>query len=782
MDIIKHQTRNLKFAVFGVLFLLYNISLVRQIFWLRNFAAPAFLILAGAIILNHASQVTKEEKKIHFLLLGIIINWIFRNLQLLFDQSNFLIGIFSPGAFVHLTFSFLTTCYIFIHFAKQLNKSELILDVFLIQSVMVAIGVSVRYFPEWSYKLPLWVNATQYAYRFFELMTVVLIMVIFTAFHKRRLCKHYVFILLALLSFICLRSFYYYSLVIANPTYLLIAEFLYLIPTILVLIGMDRWRIEVPDILFDQTFVENHSVSGSGKSYLVIFLGVLSLILYMQKWITHSVMIFIIAMLITYHIINNTIKAERKLRDAERKREQLEFEVDRRTKELRQRNEELKEKNGLLGDLIYFDMNLGLYTIRYLQENLPDWNAERPLTLIVIDIKDFKNINSQFSYAVGDAVLSTVSSRLKMIYSRDTFLFRLNSNKFGILFLKELNKNQIEQVADEIYRMEQTPIKIGEMNIRVKFSIGIACYEKGSEDIQKILESAEYAEREAHRMIEEHAYQIFDREIERKIEREKAIRRLLEDIDFNEEFELHYQPQCDVNGNLLGMEALLRWTSPELGKISPGEFIPIAEQSTVILRIAQWTLRKGIEQIKIWNTKYKSNYRAGINISTKFIENASFLKYVQDVIAEFEIPARWLDLEVTETSLMNMNKDIIRLFEELSELGVSISIDDFGTGYSSLSYINSFQISNIKIARELVESIVTNPKESALVKAIIMMANSLELDIVAEGVEEKSQLQTLAFLGCEKIQGYYFGRPQSASDFEKSFIQVIKLDPEKIAL
>ena len=245
---------------------------------------------------------------------------------------------------------------------------------------------------------------------------------------------------------------------------------------------------------------------------------------------------------------------------------------------------------------------------------------------------------------------------------------------------------------------------------------------------------------------------------------------MLEQIDFDQEFELHYQPQCDVQGNLLGMEALLRWSNPVLGRIAPAEFIPIAEGSAAIFKITRWTLRKGIEQVKKWNTKYQTNYRVGINISTRFIENTRFLTYVQEIIAEYQVPPQWLDLEITETSLINISSDIVALFEKLSEMGVSISLDDFGTGYSSLSYINSFQISNIKIAKELVDEIVDDPKESALVKAIIMMGQSLQVDIIAEGVEQKNQLQTLADLGCDKIQGYYFGKPQSSGDFEKNFI------------
>lgn len=776
MEITKSQKRDFKnkIAVFGILFLLYNIGLTRNLIWLRDFSSLIFFVLTGILIWNNIRNVKHEDDKMHFYLVALILNWVIRNIKMLVVEGTPFICLLGPSSFITLSISFFIVACIFVHCAKKLNKSQLILDAAIIQSVLVAIGIAVNYFSGWSEELPTWQNVAQYVYHFFELMTVVMILVVFTSFRQRRLSKHNILTLSAILSYILIRGFYQYGMTTNEIGYLWFAESIYLVPAGMLLIASEMINAGNSNIFFEVSYDENRLVDSLSKSYLVLFLGCLSIVLYMKEWISNVMMIFIFLMLAIYYVMNtafqNTFRAEKRLRDEERKRKQLEYEVDRRTRELQQRNEELKEKNELLGDLIYFDMNLGLYTIRYLQEYLVAWNQDHPLTLMVIDIKGFKNINSLFSYAVGDEVLVQIASRLKTEYSNNAVLFRLNSNKFGLLFLRSVEEERILQIINEIHAMGEDPIEIDEFKIRLKFSIGIASYEQNSADIQKILESAEYAEREAHRMIQENAYQIFDREIERKIEREKRIRRLLEYIDFDQEFELYYQPQCDVERNLLGMEALLRWNSPELGQVSPGEFIPIAEQSSVILRIAQWTLRKGIEQIKIWNNTYQQNYRIGINISTKFIENSSFLKYVQDIIAEFQIPPEWLDLEVTETSLINFNKEIIQLFEKLAELGVSISIDDFGTGYSSLSYINSFRISNIKIARELVMTLENNPKESALVKAIIMMANSLELDIIAEGVEEEAQLQILDSLGCRKIQGYYFGKPQTAADFEYNFI------------
>jgi len=521
----------------------------------------------------------------------------------------------------------------------------------------------------------------------------------------------------------------------------------------------------------------NKIVTNSLKIYVILLVGLVILFFYTRAWLPDYVLLLAVAVLFAlpaYYAVSRSaqkeLQAEDKLRLEEAKRQDLEREMEARTSELRQKNKELEEKNELLADRIYLDMNLGLYNIRYLQENLGAWNEESPLSLLIIDIRGFKNINSLFGYATGDKVLAIVARRLRECYGAEGTLFRLYSNKFGLLFRQELSQSELLSNIQKIHALSESPVEIGEINIRINFSIGAATYQQKTADIHKILENAEYAEREASILVEEKAYQIFDHQIAQKVEREQTIRSLLEQIDFDQEFELHYQPQCDVQGNLLGMEALLRWSNPVLGRIAPAEFIPIAEGSAAIFKITRWTLRKGIEQVKKWNTKYQTNYRVGINISTRFIENTRFLTYVQEIIAEYQVPPQWLDLEITETSLINISSDIVALFEKLSEMGVSISLDDFGTGYSSLSYINSFQISNIKIAKELVDEIVDDPKESALVKAIIMMGQSLQVDIIAEGVEQKNQLQTLADLGCDKIQGYYFGKPQSSGDFEKNFI------------
>lgn len=766
-----------KVTILILIYFLYNFGLARDLALLRNFSAFLFLLFTFVFMFFNLQKTTHKNKILYYVLLLMVGVWLARNLFSVLNLNRKIVCVFGIYSFINLTFSFLATAYIFYKSASKIRKLQLFIDVVLILIVLVTLGISANYYSIWFSTVSFSYTLLRFFYYFFELMIVVFIFVLFTSYRSEKLAKHNLLILLTLLFLVLLRGISQYGMESLNSNFVELGEYLYLIPALNFWIVTEMLRYGNSDSLF-QVESKNQLGMNKGKVYVALFLAFLAIVLFSRNLISPSSMLIIVLTLLLYFMINNAFKqhylAKERQRDEALIRKQLEKEINRRTKELKSRNEELRQKNELLGELIYFDMSLGLYSIRYLQENIVKWNEDHALLLMVIDIKDFKTINSSFSYAVGDKILLEVATQLKETYMEEAVIFRLNSNKFGLLFLHEISYQRMMEIIHNIHQMGKDGYQIGEARIRFNISIGVAFYEQNAREVQKILENAEYAEREAHKMITENAYQIFDREIEQKVEREKNIRRLLENIDFDEEFELHYQPQCDVNGNLLGMEALLRWKSPELGRVSPGEFIPIAEGSAVILRIAQWTLRKGIEQVKIWNNKYQENYQIGINISTKFIENSSFLKYVQDTIREFDIPPEWLDLEITETSLMNMRGDVIHLFEQLSELGVSISIDDFGTGYSSLSYINAFQMSNIKVARELVDGIVGNPKESALVKAIIMMANSLNVGVVAEGVEDKSQLDLLAELGCEKIQGYYFGKPIDGKNFEENFIKKIK--------
>ena len=266
-------------------------------------------------------------------------------------------------------------------------------------------------------------------------------------------------------------------------------------------------------------------------------------------------------------------------------------------------------------------------------------------------------------------------------------------------------------------------------------------------------------------------YKLYDDEISKHMLRMANIESLLKIIDYDKEFFMEFQPQFSIDGKeLLGMEALIRWNSSTLGYVTPKEFIPIAENTGTIVRITKWTIEQSFKLIKLWNEKYNSNLSMSINISPKYFCMYSFINEIGNFISTIQVLPSWLDFEITEMTIIDIDSAAIDTFEKLSYLGINVSLDDFGTGYSSLNYINSFRLNRIKIAKELIDTLSYQDKKSNLVHAIIKMADSLELKTIAEGVETKEQLEILNDVGCLQIQGFYYGKPINGIEFEKKYL------------
>jgi len=249
---------------------------------------------------------------------------------------------------------------------------------------------------------------------------------------------------------------------------------------------------------------------------------------------------------------------------------------------------------------------------------------------------------------------------------------------------------------------------------------------------------------------------------------------LLKNADYDKEFILYYQPQFDLKTEkICGVEALIRWNNPILGFISPGEFIPLAEEMGIIELVGEWVLEKACSQLKQWSEIYGVPLKVGVNISAKHFINHDFVKNVIDKINKNEILPKYLDLEITEEIAMGHEKYIIDKLLKLKNIGVKISIDDFGTGYSSLCYLKQFSVDTLKIAMPFIKGIGDNEKDYQIVKAIIKMAQSLNLRVIAEGVEEENQAKILKELNCDEIQGYLYGKPMPVKDIEEKYLKQI---------
>ena len=234
---------------------------------------------------------------------------------------------------------------------------------------------------------------------------------------------------------------------------------------------------------------------------------------------------------------------------------------------------------------------------------------------------------------------------------------------------------------------------------------------------------------------------------------------------------MYFQPQFSIQDKkLIGMEALVRWVHPEIGLIPPIHFIPVLEDTGELITLGKIIIHKAFEQIKKWNERYNLNLTIGINISPKQIEDPNFMNWLKRTIREYQVKTNWIDLELTESSYMHFNDDNKHIFNEFLRLGIKTSLDDFGTGYSSLSYIKALNFDRLKIAKELIDNIENDEDSQLIIKAIIMMSDGLNVKTIAEGVENEKQLELLTKLGCDEIQGYLWGRPVPADEFESKYL------------
>ena len=388
--------------------------------------------------------------------------------------------------------------------------------------------------------------------------------------------------------------------------------------------------------------------------------------------------------------------------------------------------------------------------------------------VMFIDVDRFKDVNDTLGHAAGDKLLQKVSERLiRSVRSHDT-VGRLGGDEFAVVLSRLSNAEDAEAVAQKIMRSFDDPFELDSgTEIYVTGSIGITLYPIDNTDRDSLLKNADLAmycaKEEGRNTYERYAAEMDSRNAGR-LDMQAMLRRALE----REEFVLYYQPIVDVRGNrAIGVEALIRWNSDELGFVSPDDFIPIAEEIGLIVPIGDWVLRTACAQNKTWQDEGHAPLVMSVNLSARQFREKNLVDTIAGVLDETGLEARYLDLEITESLIMNQADSTVILLERLHQLGVGLSIDDFGTGYSSLAYLKRFPVQSIKIDQSFVRDLAANADDSAIVKAVVAMAKSLKLKVIAEGVETKEQLDFLATLECEEYQGYYFGRPVPAESFIK---------------
>jgi len=432
--------------------------------------------------------------------------------------------------------------------------------------------------------------------------------------------------------------------------------------------------------------------------------------------------------------------------------------------------------------LAHYDVLTGLpnrvlFSDRLEQAMISAQRNQSKISLLFLDLDRFKQINDTLGHGIGDQLLQRVAQRLLDCVREQDTVSRQGGDEF-IAVLPETDAIGAELVAEKILQSIIQSYSIEGHDLRVTASIGIAVYPDHAQDSESLIKYADvamYQAKEGGR----NRYLRFDPSMNasayERLRLETALRVALE----RNELSLVYQAQVDlVDGHIIGCEALVRWPHPEMGLIFPEKFIPMAEETGLIVPISHWVLEEAIRQCKTWRDAGFQELTMSVNLSTLQFRQRNLLAQISGLLQKYELPASMLDLEITEGILMQGVERTLATLHELAAMGVTISIDDFGTGYSSLSYLKRFPIQQLKIDQSFVHDVTTDSSDATMVRTIILMAHSLKLHVIAEGVETEEQATFLRQCGCERAQGYYFSRPVPAEEFEK-MLQQERLNPKR---
>ena len=376
--------------------------------------------------------------------------------------------------------------------------------------------------------------------------------------------------------------------------------------------------------------------------------------------------------------------------------------------------------------------------------------------LILFDIDNFKYVNVSFGHEFGDAILKSISDNIRNSLESNILMCRYSGNTF-ILFQKNVkDEDSIRSTVKEIFNIFKQP----QQDIYFTISMGIALVPKNGIDYNALLKNADIAMYEA-KQGGKNKYKFFSNEMGNKVIKKYALQKELRTALEKKEIYVVFQPKILLEDSTVrGFEALARWNNEKFGEVSPVEFIPLAEESKMIVPIGTFVLEEVCRKIKYLTSKGYSNFKVAVNLSEVQFQEEIVINILKKLINKYKISPRYLEIEITESMFMKSFERNLKVLEEIKNMGVSIALDDFGTGYSSLSYLTKLPIDVLKIDRSFIVDLCINPKEKCMVESIIRLSHQLGIDVVAEGVEEKEQVEYLKAISCDFVQGYYFSKPR----------------------
>ena len=386
--------------------------------------------------------------------------------------------------------------------------------------------------------------------------------------------------------------------------------------------------------------------------------------------------------------------------------------------------------------------------------------------LLHVDIDRFKVVNETLGHYVGDALLKQAAERIRKVIREGDTVARVGGDEFTVVFPNVTSLQALSKIAQEMLRELAQPFPGDGQDLFLSASIGISLFPDDAGSVDELIKNADAAMHSA-KNLGRNNYQFFTSDLNQEVQERMQIESGLRNAVGRNELSLLYQPKIDLaTRQVIGAEALLRWTHPKLGVISPARFVPVAEEAGLVGQIGEWVLREACRQIRVWQDA-GHRLQVAVNVSARQFQQYDLAELVREVMLDTGVRAEHLELELTESAVMHNAEASIVTLEQLAAQGVQIAVDDFGTGYSSLSYLKRLPLDVLKIDQSFVRDISSDPNDAAIVRAIITLARSLGIKVIAEGVENEAQLAFLNAYGCQYAQGYLFGQPLSPRQFEE---------------
>lgn len=765
---------------------LYSLAVVLQaVFW-ADLAAPVCDLLAAALIFHAVFSSVNKQFRLNYILAGAaILSWgiadllwfVYSHLLFIDPDSSLLITLLYFG-----TNTFLVAAMIFYAYfrLRKWNAVQLVLDGIAF-SLAILWLIWALFYDKTLDQLELLLNfgIVSSISIGMDVFLIIVIGIWYLSIRKGDL-PIFLRILVGSVFAYAFVDLLYYNLysrgLYISDSFL---DICYLVTLVSLAVSIKLYYIKFPSAYADQN--PNTNIGNSHKGLILIFCPILIVIfskIDAADIILYSVLILVHGL--ASNFIQKAINDKSLLSQELDNNKMLEQLVSEKTQNLKSANDELQQRNEELEYINQHDSLTGLnnrvYFLEKLEELIKACAPNEKVLLALWNIDNLKGINDTYGHFMGDQLIIRHAQCLQKIYEGMGVLARLGGDEFAFAIKGDFPNDEFKHIAEQVIDTCNEPLQIGEYSFSITVSVGVSLFPVCATDISTLLKNADIAmhyvkETKPDRHI------AFYVDIDKVMKRKYLIGSRLKTADYDQVLELHYQPQFRMSDRkLIGMEALLRWNCPELGPVSPAEFIPIAEANDMIIPIGNWVIESAVSRIAYWNRTYHTNLRMGINISPKQFDQFSTFEVLDESIKRHKAAFQWIDIEITESVALDNEDSAGIIKKHFSNKGISVSIDDFGTGYSSLGYLRILSFERLKIAKPLIDKITFDESSRKIVVSIILLAKSLDLQTIAEGVETKAQFDLLLELGCDQIQGYYLGKPMPAEAFEEKFLTAIVAD------